>query len=67
MLITLSAKNKLGFIDGTCAAPAITSKDYHPWSRSNDMVTSWLLNSLSKEIAESIIYSRTFLDLWTDL
>ncbi|XP_019260086.1 PREDICTED: uncharacterized protein LOC109238110 [Nicotiana attenuata] len=31
------------------------------------MVLSWLLNSLSKEIADSVICSRTAKDLWTDL
>ncbi|XP_070040440.1 uncharacterized protein [Nicotiana tomentosiformis] len=52
VLIALSAKNKLGFINGTCLAPAVTSKDFQQWNRCNDMVTSWLLNSLGKEIAE---------------
>ncbi|XP_070006434.1 uncharacterized protein LOC142162157 [Nicotiana tabacum] len=59
------AKNKLGFFDGTCVAPAITTKEYQPWTRCNDMVTSWLLNSLSKDIGDSVIYSksaREFLD-----
>ncbi|XP_059295423.1 uncharacterized protein LOC132048752 [Lycium ferocissimum] len=31
------------------------------------MVTSWLLNSLSKDIADSVIYSRTAKELWIDL
>ncbi|KAH0664890.1 hypothetical protein KY285_026096 [Solanum tuberosum] len=31
------------------------------------MVTSWLLNSLSKDIADSVIYSKTARDLYIDL
>ncbi|XP_049399663.1 uncharacterized protein LOC125863667 [Solanum stenotomum] len=31
------------------------------------MVTTWNLNSLSKDIADFVIYSRTVKDLWTDL
>lgn len=31
------------------------------------MVISWLLNSLSKNIADSVIYSKTTKDLWEDL
>jgi len=31
------------------------------------MVTSWLLNSLSKDIADSMIYSKTARDLYIDL
>ncbi|XP_075079781.1 uncharacterized protein LOC142165034 [Nicotiana tabacum] len=67
VLIALSAKSKMGFIDGTCPALAIASKDYQSWSRCNDMVTSWLLNSLSKDIGDSVIYSKTARELWTGL
>lgn len=31
------------------------------------MVTSWLLNSLSREIVASVLYSKTAENLWTDL
>ncbi|XP_069147179.1 uncharacterized protein [Solanum lycopersicum] len=31
------------------------------------MVTSWLLNSLSKEITDSVIYSRAAKELWMSL
>nr|XP_016461489.1 PREDICTED: uncharacterized protein LOC107784820 [Nicotiana tabacum] len=67
VLITLSAKNKIGFINGACPAPALTSRDYQPWSRCIDMVTSWLLNSLSKDIGDNVIYSKSTKDLWTSL
>ncbi|XP_060210247.1 uncharacterized protein LOC132637121 [Lycium barbarum] len=67
ILIALSAKNKLGFINGTCKMPNVDAPDYQAWSRCNDMVTSWLLNSLSKDIADNIIYSKAARDLYTDL
>ncbi|XP_059277659.1 uncharacterized protein LOC132031763 [Lycium ferocissimum] len=68
ILIALSAKNKLGFITGAHATPAQESPDLQPWSRCNDMVTAWLLNSSwSKEIADSVIYSRTTKELWVSL
>ncbi|XP_019260560.1 PREDICTED: uncharacterized protein LOC109238538 [Nicotiana attenuata] len=63
VLIALSTKNKLGFIDGSCAAPSLTSKEYALWSRCNDMVTSWLLNSLSKDIGDSVLYSKSAKEL----
>lgn len=31
------------------------------------MVISWLLNSLFKEIADNVIYSKTTRDLWKEL
>nr|XP_016490950.1 PREDICTED: uncharacterized protein LOC107810665 [Nicotiana tabacum] len=42
--------------------PSPDSPDFKLWSICNDMVLSWLLNSLSKEIVGSIIYSRTTRD-----
>ncbi|XP_060176593.1 uncharacterized protein LOC132606929 [Lycium barbarum] len=67
ILIALSAKNKLGFISGSNVAPSTDFADHQLWSRCNDMVTSWLLNSLSKEIGDSVIYSRTAKELWVSL
>ncbi|XP_016441804.2 uncharacterized protein LOC107767346 [Nicotiana tabacum] len=67
MLIALSAKNKVGFIDGTFLQPKISSDVFKSWTRCNDMVISWLLNSLSKAIAESVLYSKTAKDIWDEL
>lgn len=59
IVIALSAKNKVVFIDGTSSEPDSNSPQYKAWSRCNDMVISWILNSLSKDIAESVLYSKT--------
>ncbi|XP_016479561.1 uncharacterized protein LOC107800834 [Nicotiana tabacum] len=67
VVITLSAKNKLEFINGSLAVPAADSGLQQAWARSNDMVLSWLLNSLSKEIADGVLYSQSAKDLWSDL
>ncbi|KAH0730464.1 hypothetical protein KY289_001652 [Solanum tuberosum] len=67
VLISLSAKNKLGFINGTCKKPEDDTPLFEQWRRCNDMVLAWLLNSLSREIAESVIYSQTAEDLWNEL
>uniref|UniRef100_A0A1S4A8U1 Retrotransposon Copia-like N-terminal domain-containing protein n=1 Tax=Nicotiana tabacum TaxID=4097 RepID=A0A1S4A8U1_TOBAC len=67
ILIVLSTKKKLGFIDGTCVESKLNSADYPLWSRDNDMVTSWLLNSMSKDIGDSVIYSKTARNLWNSL
>ena len=56
MMISLSAKSKLGFVDGTIPKPLITSSSYSNWDRANSMVVSWILNSLSKNIVESILF-----------
>lgn len=66
-MIVLSTKNKLGFIDGSLVVPEADSGLQKAWARSNDMVLSWLLKSLSKEIAESVLYSQSAKDLWSDI
>ncbi|XP_075083435.1 uncharacterized protein LOC142167172 [Nicotiana tabacum] len=67
VLIAISAKNKLGFINGICDEPIMDDKDYLLWNMCNYMVNSWLLNSLTKEIGDNAIYSRTTKDLWSSL
>lgn len=66
-MIALSAKNKIGFIDGTHKERTSESPNFKLWSRCNDMVLSWLLNSLSKHIGDSVIYSKIAKDLWEEL
>ena len=65
--IALSAKLKLGFIDGTTARPASTSPQLALWKRSNDLVISWILNSVSSDIRKSIVYMNTAQQIWEDL
>ncbi|XP_019240928.1 PREDICTED: uncharacterized protein LOC109220913 [Nicotiana attenuata] len=67
VLIALSAKNKLEFIDGTISELAPVSPSFKAWNRCNDMVISWFLNSLSTEIAESVLYSKTAKEIWEEL
>lgn len=45
----------------------MTGPTFKLWGRCNDMVTSWHLNSLSKDIASSVLYFITAKDLWSDL
>lgn len=65
--IVLYANNKLGFIDGSFAQPESSSPFFQPWSRCNDMVISWILNSLSKDITESVLYFKTTYEIWNEL
>ncbi|XP_041009284.1 uncharacterized protein LOC121253319 [Juglans microcarpa x Juglans regia] len=67
MSITLTAKNKIGFVDGSILKPTASSSQFSSWIRCNNMVLSWLLNSLSKEIAASVIYEDSAMAMWCDL
>ncbi|XP_059286871.1 uncharacterized protein LOC132040263 [Lycium ferocissimum] len=67
MLISLSAKRKLGFINGTIVKPAETDPTFDNWVMCNDMVIAWILNSLDKEIAETVIHTETAGDIWKEI
>nr|XP_025888001.1 uncharacterized protein LOC112941876 [Solanum lycopersicum] len=67
ILRTLSVKNKLGFINGDCSRPRSTDPSYKQWERCDNIVTSWILNSLSKEIADSVEYVQDSAELRKEL
>ena len=57
MQIALSVKNKLGFIDGSIQKPEGNDLNLlQSWTRNNNMVISWILNSVSKEISASVLF-----------
>lgn len=54
----LSVKNKIGFIYGSISKPPKTDQDlFSSWIRNNNIVISWILYLMSKEISISIIFS----------
>ncbi|KAL5556272.1 hypothetical protein UlMin_038508 [Ulmus minor] len=68
MLISLSVKNKLGFIDGSITKPEGNDLNLlNSWIRNNNVVISWILNSISKEISSSVIFSVSACEIWLDL
>lgn len=67
MRIALSSKLKLGFIDGTTPKPHATSNLLIYWNRCNDIVISWILNTVSDDIRQSIMYMDSATDMWKDL
>ncbi|XP_076930389.1 uncharacterized protein LOC143595170 [Bidens hawaiensis] len=66
MAISLSAKNKLVFVNGEFASPTDSSQ-VPLWNRFNDMVISWILNTLSPEISGSVLYVASARQLWLEL
>lgn len=65
--MALNVRNKLGFIDGTILKPSLTHKDYGAWSRCNDMIATWLMNSVSKKIGQSLLFLPTAEGIWKNL
>nr|KYP40999.1 Retrovirus-related Pol polyprotein from transposon TNT 1-94 [Cajanus cajan] len=67
MAMALEMKNKSSFIDGTLKKPVSDDPDFSMWKRCNTLVLSWLIHSVSPEIAHSIIYIDTAFDAWKEL
>ncbi|XP_070663272.1 uncharacterized protein [Malus domestica] len=68
MSMALTVKNKLGFVDGTINKPSEDNfEELQQWNRCNNLVKTWLLGSMSKEISGSVINYKDARQMWTDL
>ncbi|CAM8951616.1 unnamed protein product [Rhodiola kirilowii] len=66
MEVAFAVKTKLGFVNGHFPKP---SDPYQlaRWDRCNAVVLTWILNSVSKEIAASLVHSGNCMVAWQDL
>ncbi|KAL0374114.1 UNVERIFIED_CONTAM: hypothetical protein Sradi_3327100 [Sesamum radiatum] len=67
VVIALRAKMKLGFIDGRYNVPDSTLGDYETWIRVDSMVTSWILNAMTKKVSKAFLFANPSRQLWLDL
>ncbi|XP_042972841.1 uncharacterized protein LOC122304648 [Carya illinoinensis] len=64
----LRIKNKLGFVDGSICEPSeADSPLMNHWLRCNDIVITWLQNTMSVDIKSSTLYAETAHQLWKEL
>ncbi|XP_070008277.1 uncharacterized protein [Nicotiana sylvestris] len=67
VLRALSLKSKVVFIIGKCKKPNAGEATYDRWARCDDMVTLWILNLLSKDLADGLQYVSDAKELWKEL
>jgi len=67
VLRALSVKSKTGFINGKVVKPNPDDPSFQQWERCDDMVTSWILNSLSPDLRDSLQYVNNAQELWAEL
>ncbi|XP_015159258.1 uncharacterized protein [Solanum tuberosum] len=67
VLRALSVKSKTGFINGKVVKPNPDNPSFQQWERCDDMVTSWILNSLSPDLRDSLQYVNNAQELWDEL
>jgi hypothetical protein len=68
MCRALGWKMKFEFVDGSIS-PIFDEFDplFRAWNQCNMLVHSWLVNSVSPSIAQSIIFMENTYDVWVDL
>ncbi|CAL2239397.1 unnamed protein product [Prunus armeniaca] len=68
MSMALTVKNKIDFVDGSIKEPSGDEPDeLQQWKRCKNLVKTWLLGSMSKEIAGSVIHCKDASQMWLDL
>ncbi|XP_073121310.1 uncharacterized protein [Henckelia pumila] len=68
MIHALTAKNKIGFIDGSIESPSETEnpKEFALWNQCNSMILSWFTHSVEPDLAKGVIHATTARQVWED-
>ena len=68
MKLALHARNKIGFIDGTCLKDFYSTSDVlsAEWDMCNAIVLTWIMNYVSQDVYLGLIYSDNA-SVWKEL
>ncbi|GJW69655.1 hypothetical protein Tco_0126572 [Tanacetum coccineum] len=66
MMIALNAKNKLKIVTGEMIEPTVESEERALWERTNDMIISWILNTISDQISNNLNFVNSASALWNE-
>ena len=67
MVLALTAKKKIGFVNGKVTKPDPDSPLYEDWESCNTMVLSWMINSMHVDVSSNIMYCETAREMWIEL
>lgn len=67
MIRAFGVKNKLKFIDGSMEIPDENDLNRSAWERYNHLIQSWIINSVSSQIAQTLVFHESAIDAWLDL
>ena len=63
----LGAKNKFAFVDGSIPIPPSNDMNRSAWECCNPLIHYWILNSISPQIAQTIVFHEYAIDVWIEL
>jgi len=55
IIIVLGGRSKLEFINGTIKTPEVGSLEHEAWLSKDQLVMSWILNSMERNLAEILV------------
>jgi len=67
MIRAFGAKKKLKFIDGSMEIPDEDDLNCNSWERCNHLIQSWIMNFVTPQIAQTLIFHENAIDAWLDL
>ncbi|KAK5838939.1 hypothetical protein PVK06_007687 [Gossypium arboreum] len=67
MEIALLAKNKLGFLGGTCRRENFDDQIRNQWDHCNALDLSWIINTVSQDLSRGIVFASSAALVWGDL
>ncbi|KAF7827453.1 hypothetical protein G2W53_018617 [Senna tora] len=60
----ICGKGKDDYLIGLAQAPCVQDATYEKWKAKNQMVMSWLINSMTTEVGENFLLYETAQDIW---
>ncbi|XP_062109408.1 uncharacterized protein LOC133820027 [Humulus lupulus] len=66
-MISIGAKNKSNFLNGSLSQPSPNDPHFHSWQRCNQMIMSWIIHSVSPDIKSSIMFLNSTAAMWVEL
>ncbi|KAM1434699.1 hypothetical protein ACFX2I_042754 [Malus domestica] len=68
MIHALTAKNKIGFVDGSIQPPSAKDqpKEYALWNQCNSMILTWLAQSVEPDLSKGVVHAKSAQQVWED-
>ena len=65
--LALVGKSKLGYVNGSIQKPGVGSSSYDSWLSKDQLIMSWLLNSMESKLSIIFSFSECSKHLWDQL
>lgn len=66
MKCALGTKNKFAFVDGSVPIPPMDDLNRNAWKHCDNLIHSWIINSVSPQIAQTIVFYEYNIDVWIE-